>query len=175
MRVLETERLSLRHLAAGDAAHILELLNEPGFVANIGDRGVRTLEDASWYIANGPRKSYDEHGFGLYLVELRDTGAPIGICGLIKRASLDDVDIGFAFLERHWRRGYGQESAAAVMDEARRLHRLDRVVAIVSPHNRGSIRLLENLGFRFEKMIRMPGDEQEINFMARESAGERPA
>ncbi|MEP7125561.1 MAG: GNAT family N-acetyltransferase [Byssovorax sp.] len=166
MIVLETERLALRRMVAADAAFILALLNEPGFLQNIGDRGVRSLDDAVGYIANGPVKSYAERGFGLYVVELRATRAPIGICGLIKRESLDDVDIGFAFLERYWQQGYGHESAAAVMDEGRRMHGLRRIVAITAPHNQGSIRILEKVGHRFERTIRMPGEDHDILFMA---------
>lgn len=171
MIVLETERLSLRHMAAPDAAFILALLNEPGFLRNIGDRGVKSTAEAFTYIANGPVKSYEEHGFGLYVVELKETGAPIGICGLIKRASLDDVDIGFAFLERHWRKGYGHEAAAAVMEEGRRAHALRRIVAVTAPHNEGSIRILEKVGLRFERMIRMPGEDKDIHFMAWDAEG----
>jgi RimJ/RimL family protein N-acetyltransferase len=166
MIVLETERLSLRHMAAPDAAFILALLNEPGFLRNIGDRGVKSIPEALTYIANGPVKSYEEHGFGLYVVELKETGAPIGICGLIKRASLDDVDIGFAFLERHWRKGYGHEAAAAVMEQGRRAHALRRIVAVTAPYNEGSIRILEKVGLRFERMIRMPGEDKDIHLMA---------
>ncbi len=115
MKILETERLVLRRLTAGDAAFILELLNEPAFLENIGDRGARTLADARRYIARGPVASYRKFGFGLYLVELKDSGTPVGICGLLKRESLEDVDIGFAFLRRYWSQGYARESAAAVM------------------------------------------------------------
>jgi RimJ/RimL family protein N-acetyltransferase len=166
MPVLVTERLSLRRMVAGDAPHLLELLNEPGFLRNIGDRGVRSIEDASWYIANGPGRSYAQHGFGLYLVELVATGDPIGICGLIKRDSLDDVDLGFAFFERCWSKGYCTEAAAATMVEARQTHGLRRVVAITAPDNHGSIRVLEKIGFRFEKMIRMPGEDHDINLLS---------
>ncbi len=166
MIVLETERLSLRRMTAADAVFILALLNEPGFHRNIGDRGVRSIDAAGLYIANGPMKSYEEHGFGLYVVELKETGAPIGTCGLIKRESLDDVDIGFAFLEQHWRKGYGHEAAAAVMEHGRRAHGLRRIVAVTAPHNQGSIRILEKVGLRFERMIRMPGEDQDIHFMS---------
>jgi RimJ/RimL family protein N-acetyltransferase len=153
-------------MVAADAGFILALLNEPGFLRNIGDRGVKSIDDARTYIANGPMKSYEEHGFGLYVVELKESGAPIGICGLIKRASLDDVDVGFAFLESHWRKGYGHEAAAAVMEEGRRAHGLRRIVAVTAPHNQGSIRILEKVGLRFERMIRMPGEDKDIHFMA---------
>jgi RimJ/RimL family protein N-acetyltransferase len=156
VKILETERLLLRRLTAGDAAFILELLNEPAFLQNIGDRGARTLADARRYIAKGPVASYRKFGFGLYLVELKDSGAPIGICGLLKRESLDDVDIGFAFLRRYWSQGYARESAAAVMDYGWTTLRFPRIVAITKPNNQASITLLEKLGLRFEKIIALP-------------------
>jgi RimJ/RimL family protein N-acetyltransferase len=151
--ILETDRLVVRRLNLDDAAFILELLNEPAFLENIGDRGARTLTDARRYIARGPVASYRKFGFGLYLVELKDSGAPIGICGLLKRESLDDVDIGFAFLRRFWSQGYARESAAAVMYYGWTELRLPRIVAITKPTNQASIALLEKLGLRFEKNI----------------------
>jgi len=158
----------LRRLAAGDAAFILELLNEPAFLENIGDRGARTLADARRYIAKGPVASYRKFGFGLYLVELKDSGAPIGICGLLKRESLDDVDIGFAFLRKYWSQGYARESAAAVMHYGWTTLRLQRIVAITKPNNHASITLLEKLGLRFEKTVALPdhGGENKL-FTAR--------
>jgi RimJ/RimL family protein N-acetyltransferase len=145
--------LVLRRLSGGDAEFILELLNEPSFIRNIGDRGVRTIEDARQYILNGPVASYAQFGFGLYLVKLKENGIPIGICGLLKRDSLEDVDIGFAFLRRFWSKGYAYESASRVMDYGRKVLGLTRIVALTAPDNQGSIRVLEKIGFRFERMI----------------------
>jgi len=156
VKILETERLVLRRLTKDDAAFILELLNEPAFLENIGDRGARTLADARRYIARGPMESYRKFGFGLYLVELKDSGAPIGICGLLKRDWLQDVDIGFAFLRKYWSQGYARESAAAVMHYGWTTLRLKRIVAITKPSNHASITLLEILGLRFEKIIALP-------------------
>ena len=171
MIVLETSRLTLRRLSVTDAAFILELLNEPGFRRNIGDRGVKSMKEACEYIEKGPMESYEEHGFGLLRVDLRDPFVPIGICGMLKRECLDDVDIGFAFLERYWAKGYGHESAAAVIEQGRRERGLRRIVAVTAPHNAGSIRILEKLGLRFEKMIRMPGEAHDIHFMAWDAQG----
>src|SRR5688500_15335731 len=165
-KILETEQLSLRELHDGDAAFILELLNEPGWLRYIGDRGIRTLDGARAYIENGPLKMYRDHGFGLYVVQTRQGGEPLGLCGLIKRDGLDDVDIGFAFLARHNGRGYGLESATAVMDHARRTLGLGRIVAITSVDNQPSIRLLERIGLRFEKLITLPGGDEEIKLFA---------
>ncbi len=161
MKILETERLILRRLNIDDAEFIFELLNEPAFIRNIGDRGVRNADDAELYILSGPVASYGKHGFGLFAVEWKDTGEAVGICGLLKRDSLDDVDIGFAFLERFRGKGFATESAAAVMEYGRTELRIPRIVAITSPDNEESIRVLAKIGLRFEKMIRMPGSTED--------------
>jgi RimJ/RimL family protein N-acetyltransferase len=158
--VLETDRLILRRLSAGDAAFILELVNDPGWLRFIGDRGVRTLDDARQYILSGPVDMYERLGFGLYAVELKDGGAAIGMCGLIKRATLPDIDLGFAFLPRFVGQGYASEAAAGVLAYARRALGLSRVLAITSPDNDRSIRLLERIGFRFQGMLQLAEDDQ---------------
>jgi [ribosomal protein S5]-alanine N-acetyltransferase len=161
VKILETERLVLRQMNVGDAGFIFDLVNEAAFIRNIGDKGVQTLQDAQNYILNGPIASYEKFGFGLYLVEWKETAAPIGICGLLKRDSLDDVDIGFAFLEKFWGKGFACESAAAVIEYGRSELGIKRIVAITSPDNEGSIRVLGKIGLRFEKMIRMPGSDED--------------
>jgi RimJ/RimL family protein N-acetyltransferase len=171
VKPIETDRLVLRRLAAGDAPFILRILNEPSFLQHIGDRGARSLEDAKNYIISGPMASYDTFGFGLFLVELKGTRAPIGICGLLKRDALDDVDLGFAFVPESWSRGYAFESAAAMLAYGRDTHGLQRIAAITSPDNVASINLLQKLGFRFERMVQMPGDEHEVKLFARGLAG----
>jgi len=168
MTVVETERLALRRLEVGDAEFILGLLNDPSFLRFIGDKGVRTLEDARRYISEGPIASYERFGFGLYLTELRDDGASIGICGLLKRDSLEDVDVGFAFLPPFWSKGYAFEAASAVMAYGRSVLGLRRIVAITSPDNEASIRLLEKLGMRFESMVRLSEDSSEVRLFASE-------
>jgi ribosomal-protein-alanine N-acetyltransferase len=162
VKILETERLILRQMRAEDAEFIFELVNEAAFIRNIGDKGVRTLDDARNYILNGPVASYAKFGFGLYMVALRETGEAIGICGLLKRDSLGDVDIGFAFLERFRKKGFAYEAAAAVMGYGRNALGLKRIVAITSADNDGSMRVLEKIGLRFEKTIRMPGSDEDI-------------
>lgn len=156
MIVAETERLVLRWLTPEDAPFILGLLNEPSFIENIGDRGVRTLEAARGYIEQGPVASYRDNGYGLYMVERREDGAQLGICGLVKRPYLDDADIGFAFLPAHWSRGYALESARAVMAHASVPLGLVRVIAIVSPGNQSSIRLLRKLGLGYQRSMDLP-------------------
>jgi RimJ/RimL family protein N-acetyltransferase len=161
MSVIETERMFLGELGFEDAPFILELLNEAGFLRFIGDKGVRTLADARDYIQQGPMDSYARNGFGLYACRLRD-GTPIGICGLVRRQGLSDPDVGFAFLERFWSKGYAVESARAVMSHAAGTLGLPRVIAITSPDNSGSIAVLEKIGLRFERMIRLADDSPEL-------------
>jgi RimJ/RimL family protein N-acetyltransferase len=149
MLVLETERLVLRPFTMDDAPFILTLLNEPSFLRYIGDKKVRTLEDARQYLLNGPIASYERNGFGLCLVELKDSQTAIGMCGLLKREELPDPDIGFAFLPDFWNKGFAFEAAAAVMNDARARLKLNRILAIVNPDNYASIKLLERLGMKF--------------------------
>lgn len=164
--VADTGRLAIRRLAEDDAAFILDLLNQPSFLKYIGDKGVRTLEDARDYLRKGPMHSYDRFGFGLYRVSLTSDDTAIGICGLVKRDALDDVDIGFAFLPAFWSRGYAFEAATAVLAHARGDLGLGRIVAIVSPENDSSIRLLGRLGLRFERLVRLADDAPEIQLFA---------
>ena len=138
------------------------LLNEPSWIRFIGDRGVRTLDDARAYIENGPVDMYHRLGFGLYMVERKEDGAPLGMCGLIKRKGLDDVDIGFAYRPAYWSKGYAFEAAAAVLQYAKNTLGLRRIVAITDPENASSRKLLEKLGFKFEKMIALAEGQSEI-------------
>jgi len=160
--LLETERLLLRQLTTDDAEFIFELLNDPSFIQNIGDRHIQTIDDACAYIVNGPVKSYEKNGFGLYLVVLKDTNESIGMCGLIKREGLEDVDIGYALLPRFWAKGYAIEAARATREYAKNVIGLKRIVAIVDPANQGSIRVLEKLGLRYEKMVRLSADDIDL-------------
>lgn len=163
MSIIETERLTLRELLADDATFILELLNDPSFIRNIGDRGVRTIEDAVRYISDKAGASYREHGFGPWLVELKDDSrTPTGMCGLTKKDALPAPDIGYALLPRFRSKGYAHEAAAAVMRHATSVLGLKRLVGVVNPDNAGSIKLLEKLGLRYERMVRLSADEPEI-------------
>ena len=172
MKVLETDRLILRWLSADDdAAFILELLNDPSFVRFIGDKGVRTFEDARNYILNGPVASYKQFGFGLYATELKVSRVPIGICGILKRDTLPHPDIGFAFLPAYWNQGYAYESAAAVMAHARDLG-IDRVLAITAPDNEASAKLLTKIGLRFERLLKLTEDAAEVKLFGSDIRGE---
>lgn len=168
MKFIETERLILRKLTSADARFILELLNEPSFIQNIGDRGVRTLSDAEKYLEAGPIASYARNGFGLWCVSLKQTDESIGMCGLIKRDALGDVDIGYAFLPRFWSKGYAAEAALACRDYARDVAKLHRLVAIVDPANQGSIHVLEKIGMQYEKMIKLSADDIDLKLFGME-------
>ena len=162
MIIIETKRLILRKLSTDDAEFIVELVNEPSFLHYIGDKGVRNLDDARQYILNGPVASYERNGFGLYLVELKKNGIPIGISGLVKRPALTDADVGFAFLPAYWSKGYAFESVSAVMTYGREVLGLDRILAITSPDNDASAKVLGKIGLRFERMVRLSEDGPEI-------------
>ncbi|ALN55446.1 acetyltransferase, including N-acetylases of ribosomal protein [Lysobacter enzymogenes] len=166
MPTIHTDRLTLRELAAGDAGFILELLNEPGFLGGIGDRGVRDLDGALRYIHDGPAASYARHGFGLWRVELREGGEPIGLCGLLRRDTLPDPDLGYAFLQRHWQRGYAVEAGEAVLRYAGATLALPRVLAIVNPDNASSIKVLERLGMRAQGTIRHGTENRDVRLYA---------
>jgi RimJ/RimL family protein N-acetyltransferase len=153
-------------MSLDDAEFIVELLNDTSFLRFIGDKGVRTADDARQYILTGPMDSYERNGFGLWLVELKGSNTPVGMCGLLKRETLTDVDIGFAFLPRYRSHGYAFESAAAVMAYGRNVLGLRRIVAITNEDNASSIRVLEKIGMRFDRMIRLSKDGPEIRLLA---------
>ncbi len=153
MTLLETPRLRLRHLSSADAPFILDLLNDPAFLRNIGDRGVHTLEQAEEYILKGPAASYQQHGFGLNRVESRQSGLPLGLCGLLRRECHPDVEIGFAFLPEARGQNHAFEAAQAVLDLSLRTLQLTRIVALTAPDNLASIRVLEKLGFHFDRAV----------------------
>jgi RimJ/RimL family protein N-acetyltransferase/protein tyrosine phosphatase (PTP) superfamily phosphohydrolase (DUF442 family) len=163
MTEIETDRLRLRRLDEADAPFILRLVNEPSWLRFIGDRGVHSLDDARQYIVGGPQRLYATHGFGLFVVERREDGVPLGLCGLIKRDTLPDVDIGFAFLPEHWGRGYAREAAAATLRDARDRHGLSRVVAITSLDNAASARVLTTIGMKYEGTLRLEAGGEEVH------------
>jgi RimJ/RimL family protein N-acetyltransferase len=151
--ILETERLTLSRVQTADAPFILRLLNDPTFIQNIRDEGIRTLDEAKAHIKVKFTSSYQTNGFGMYLVTLKSNGEHVGLCGIVKRDSLDCPDIGYAFLAEHSGKGYASESASAVMEYATRILGIERVVGITSLDNKGSIKILEKAGLVFNKMI----------------------
>ncbi len=182
MKILETERLILREIVESDDAFMLDLLNQPSFIKYIGDRNVRTLEQSREFIESRYRKSYTENGFGLYAVELKPETALeeipnpksqipnplVGICGFVRRDTLPDVDIGFAFLPQFERKGYALESASAVMNYGRAVLGLKRVVALTTHDTESSGRLLEKIVFKFEGLITQPHDTEELKLFSSE-------
>lgn len=158
IKLVDTTRLTLRHVEIDDAAFYLRLVNEPSWLQFIGDKGVRTLADARQSILNGPVSMQQRLGFSLYLAALKGSGVPIGLCGLVKRDSLPDIDIGFAFLPEYWGMGYAHEAASAVMDYAAERIGAPRLLAIVAVDNIRSIRLIERLGLTFEGYLGAPDD-----------------
>lgn len=180
MKILETERLILRELTDADDKFTLNLLNQPSFIKYIGDRGVRTVEEARNFIETRYQQSYRENGFGLYAVDLKAGSAPttdaqssaleseitIGICGFVRRKTLPETDIGFAFLPEFEKKGYAFESADAVMKYGRDALGFKRVLAITSPDNESSGRLLGKLGFKLDGLIKLAGDDEEIKLFS---------
>lgn len=162
MTVSKTQRLVLREVNTGDAAFMLTVLNDPAFLRYIGDRGVRSEQDARDYIHNKMLPSYRHYGFGMYVVERSDDQQRIGICGLVRRPGLDDADLGFAFLPDFRGQGYAGEASQAVLQLAADRFALPRVAAITSSDNAASVRLLGKLGFRDAGMIRLPGSDERI-------------
>jgi RimJ/RimL family protein N-acetyltransferase len=169
VKILETKRLTLREIVQTDDKFILDILNQPSFIKYIGDRKVRNLAQAAKYIESRFTRSYNENGFGMYLVELKTNNEPIGLCGFVKRDSLPEADIGFAFLPQFEKNGYALESAAAMMKYGREKLNLKRVLAITTQDNESSVRLLEKLNFKFNGLITQPGDTQELNLFYSDS------
>lgn len=166
-QVAETERLVIREIDESDAAFMNALLNSPGFLNYIGDRGVRSDDDARRFISERYRKSYAENGYGLYAVLLKDDLVPVGMCGFVRRDTLPGPDLGFAFLPEHEGKGYGQESSIAVLRYGREELGFERILAITTLDNHASIRLLEKLGFTFEKTMES-ADGGHLNVFSKE-------
>lgn len=159
VKILETERLLIRELIESDAEFIFDLLNQPSFIKYIGDRNVRTIDEAENFIETRYRKSYEDNGYGLYLVELKEDKTPLGISGFVKRDNFKYADIGFAFLPQFEKKGYAVESASALMKYGREILGFKEVLAITTQDNESSGRLLEKIGFKFDELIEMPNNE----------------
>lgn len=162
MSFIQTERLTIRHVTLDDYAFIFNLLNDPSWIKYIGDKGIKTDEDAKKYIQNGPVQMYSDFGFGLYVVSLKESGIPLGMCGLIKRPSLEDIDLGFAFLPEYTGKGYGFESASAVIQYEKERFSLNKIVAITTLDNTNSQNLLMKLGFSFESIIKESDEDLKL-------------
>ena len=159
MAIIETSRLILCELKTEDAAFIFKLYNDPDFILYIGDKGIRSINDAEKFIEDGPKKSYKDYHHGLYLVQLKDSTS-IGICGLLKRENLDLPDIGFALLPDYRKMGFIYEASKAVIQDAKKRLLLHNIVAITSPNNNASAKLLIKLGFKFIEIIKVDSDNK---------------
>ena len=152
-KILETDRLIIRELNINDAGFIKEIVNTEGWISNIGDRNIRTISDAENYIRSGPLKSYKENNFGMWLLEEKIHKLPVGMCGLIKRPGLKNIDIGYALLPEYYKKGYALESAKAVLDYGKNSLEIAKIVAICNMDNHDSIKLLNKLGLHIEKKM----------------------
>lgn len=164
----DTPRLTLRRLCFDDAEFLVLLLNQPSFLVNIGDRGVRDIPGAHRYLRDGPLAMYERHGFGLWHVSRKSDGAAIGLCGLLKRDNLPDADVGYALLPDYWRRGYAFEAVSATLQHAVSRFGLTRVIAVVSEGNAASIRVLEKAGLSFERRTRLNAGEPEVRLYGKD-------
>jgi len=164
---METERLRLRAVCVEDHALMLAVWNDPAFIRNVSDRGIRTEEQSRKAIAGGARKLFEDYGYGPYCMSLKTDGSMAGICGLFKRDNLDDPDIGFAVLPDYCGKGYAGEAAQAVVEYARDTLGIRNLTAIVSPDNAPSIGLIRKLGLTFERMITMPGESEAISLYSK--------
>ncbi len=166
--VLDTERLQLRELTSADAAFVFELVNDPAWIRFIGDKNVRSLDDARAYIESSPRAMYARYGFGLWAAVRKEDGVPLGLCGLIKRDTLEHVDLGFAFLPPYRSAGYAYEAAVASLAFAKNVVAERRIVAITTIDNEKSMSLLRRLGFTLEGNIRLGTSDEQINLFSRD-------
>jgi RimJ/RimL family protein N-acetyltransferase len=159
MQICETSRLMIRHINTDDAEFMLKILNDPSFIENIGDKQVRTVDEAIKHIQEGSLKSYKTHGFGLNIVILKHTNQAIGLCGLLKREQLSAPDLGYALLPEFWSKGYAKDAALAILEDAKITFHLERILATTSANNKGSNHLLRRLGFEFKKTINLYADD----------------
>jgi RimJ/RimL family protein N-acetyltransferase len=164
--VIETPRLLIRWLEVGDAAFIYNLVNDPTWIRYIGDKKVSNLEDAITYIETGPVEMYRNLGFGLNHLSLKEDDTPIGICGLLKRETLDEVEIGFALLPEFRGQGYASEAATTVLEYSCTRLGISRIVAILTPDNLASRKLLCKLGFEFENSFKKEPNSDSLDLYA---------
>lgn len=166
MSILSTERLTISKITLKDASFLHELMNDKDWIQNIGDRGIHSIEDAENHIKERFFKSYEEFGFGFYVLRIKSTNEPIGTAGLIDRDGIEGIEIGYGLLPAYRGKGYAFEATQAIFNYAKNDLMLDKIVAIVSPHNEKSIVLLEKLGLRYERMVQLPGEDKEIKYFS---------
>ena len=162
MTIFHTARLALHEFTTVDAAFIIELLNSESYIKYIGRRNIHTPEEAKKYIADNFEKSYTEKGFGFYVMELISDKSPIGICGIVKRDWLDDVDLGFALLPEYEGKGYANEASQAMLDYSLTVLNIKKIAAITMKENRGSIKLLKKLGLKENGTVIHPDEKVKL-------------
>lgn len=160
---LETERLTMRWLTLEDADLMLAVWNDPAFFRFVGDRGIRTVEQAQEALLGGAFKMYEEHGHGPYRLALKADDVAIGTCGLFRREGVDEPDIGWGVLPEFGRCGYAYEAASAVLEYGQSELGLSRILAFISPENKPSIGLARKIGLRFERLTRLAGEEEFVS------------
>lgn len=160
--LITTDRLLIRKFNLDDAGFIFILLNSETWIKYIGNRNIKNLEDAKNYIVNSPLYFYQKFGFGPYLVALKDTYEPVGMCSLIKRDTLEEVDLGFAYLDPFIGKGFAYEASKAIIEFSKNTLALKKLVAITLPDNTPSIKLLEKLGFHYQNRIQFPNEKEEL-------------
>ncbi len=160
--ICETERLVVRQFELTDADFIVELLNQESFIRFIGDKQVRSTSDAEYYLNKGPIASYNQYGFGLNLVALKECSTPIGMCGILKRDELDKPDLGYAFLPEYWGKGLAKEACEGVLNQEMARYKLETVLAITLPDNPGSNALLKSLGFRYSGVFEIYNSDNNL-------------
>lgn len=166
-KIIDTKRLYLRELTLGDSEFVYKLVNTPKWIKFIGDRKINSIKDSEKYLTKGPLKSYTQNGFGMWLIVLKHSLIPIGICGILKREFINDLDIGFAMLPKYENNGYGYEAANATLTFAKHKLKISRIVGFTLDYNNHSINLLNKLGFKFEKMIRLPNNDENMALFAK--------
>lgn len=165
--ICESDRLLLRLTRRDDAVFLLRIVNQASWIRHIGDRKVHTLEDAERYVDTRMLEPIRQHGFGMYVIELKATGEAVGLCGLVKRDALPDPDLGFALLDEHAGRGYALEAATAMLRHARDTLKMPRLLAITTPANARSGNLLEKLGFRLEEAPHVNPEGENLSLWSR--------
>jgi RimJ/RimL family protein N-acetyltransferase len=166
MKILSTDRLIISRFTLDDAPFIRELMNDKDWIRNIGDRGIHSDQDAENYIQEKFFKSYEQHGFGFYVIRLKSTLEKIGTAGLVDRDGIEGIEIGYGMLPAYRGKGYALEATRAVMHYAKNTLNISAIVAIVNPDNDKSIVLLEKLGLHYTKMVQLPGEEKEIKYFS---------
>lgn len=167
MTLINTDRLSIRYIKVEDFNFIFRLLNDPSWIKYIGDKGIKTEDDARNYIQTGPLQMYKNFGFGLYLVTLKETAVPIGLCGLIKRPSLENIDLGYAFLPEYTGKGYAFEATKAVLQYGKEQLTIDKIVAITTIDNLSSEKVLLKLGFTFDSLIKEKNEAEQLKLFTK--------